>query len=80
MLLNEFATTSRTTQNTLYVVDAAVAAGVVDVVLCHTYICATSDEKIWVDPILKERHIALISYLCASSHDQKSLENCPTLR
>ena len=69
MLLNLIATTSRTTQSTLYVVDAAVAAGVVvDVVLCHTYICATSAEKIWVDPILK------------ASLFQTSQEETPMLR
>ena len=45
-LLNQIATTSLPTQSTLYVVDPAVAAGVVvavvggvvDVVLCHTYV------------------------------------------
>ena len=63
-LLNQIATTSLPAQSTLYVVDpaaagvvVAVVGGVVDVVLCHTYVLL----EIWVDPILQERHIALNS-------------------
>ncbi len=76
-LLSEIATTRHTTQSTLYVV----AGVVVDVVLCHTYICATSDEKIWVDPVPERAtHCAHFILRRFASHEQKSLADCPMLR